>query len=181
MTTLFGLAACGGGSDDPAGTGTGISGGTSTTGGASSEAGLVFTGTNNSARTGFAPPADATTCLAVKTSFIQVNCLKAGASAGTSEDLMITFAAPLAVGSVANLASAGSSTVEFLTTELAGTAVVTKFWGAEPMGTVTLTAIDAKSVTFKLAGVSLKADPLGGSSVSAGTILVDGSITVTLK
>ena len=60
-------------------------------------------------------------------------------------------------------------------------ATLTKFWGSEAKGTVTITAIDAKSVTFRLAGVSLKADNLAGGSVSTGTILADGSVTVTLK
>lgn len=184
LAAALGLAACGGG-DDTAGTTTGTGappGGTTTPGGGTtSDTGLVFTGTNNSARTGFTPPADATTCLAIKTTFIQVNCLKPGTPAGTTDDVMITFAVPLVVGSVANLASGGSSTVEFMTTELAGITLVTKFWSAQPTGTVTLTAIDSKSVTFKLAGIALKADTLSGGSASTGVILADGSVTVTLK
>lgn len=171
LATVVGLTACGGGGGDSVGGGAG--------GGSSGD--LVFTGTNNSARTGFTPPIDPTTCLATKTTFIQVNCLKVGTPAGTTDDLMITFSAPATVNSVANLASGGSDNVEFITTELAGTATVTKFWGAEAKGTVTITAIDTKSVTFKLAGISLKADPLGGGSVSSGTILADGSVTVNLK
>ena len=171
LATVVGLAACGGGDDSSSGSATG--------GGSSGD--LVFTGTNNSARTGFTPPTDPTTCLANKTTFIQVNCLKVGTPAGTTDNLMITFVAPATVGSVANLASGGANTVEFLTTELAGAATVTKFWGAEAKGTVTITAIDAKSVTFKLAGISMKADPLGGGSASTGTILADGSVTVNLK
>ena len=171
LATFVGLAACGGGDDSSSGSATG--------GGSSGD--LVFTGTNNSARTGFTPPTDATTCLANKAAFIQVNCLKVGTPAGTTDDLMITFVAPATVGSVANLASGGANTVEFLTTELAGAATVTKFWGAEAKGTVTITAIDAKSVTFKLAGISMKADTLNGGSASTGTILADGSVTVNLK
>ena len=175
LATFVGLAACGG-SDDSSSSG-GANGG----GGGSGSGDIVFTGTNNSARTGFTPPTDATTCLANKAAFIQVNCLKVGTPAGTTDDLMITFVAPATVGSVANLASGGANTVEFLTTELAGTTTVTKFWGAEAKGTVTITAIDAKSVTFKLAGISLKADTLNGGSASTGTILADGSVTVNLK
>ena len=170
LATCLGLAACGGGSDDVAGAGGGAAGGS-----------LVFTGTNNSARTGFTPPTDAITCLAAKAAFIQVNCLKVGSVAGSSEDLAITFVESATVGSVADLSKGGASQVEFFTTELSGLATVTKFWGSEAKGTVTITAIDAKSVTFRLAGVSLKADNLGGSSVSTGTILADGSVTVTLK
>ena len=173
LATFVGLAACGGGGDSNS-----SSSGGATSGGSGD---IVFTGTNNSARTGFTPPTDATTCLANKTAFIQVNCLKVGTPAGTTDDLMITFVAPATVGSVANLASGGANTVEFLTTELAGTTTVTKFWGAEAKGTVTITAIDAKSVTFKLAGISLKADTLNGGSASTGTILADGSVTVNLK
>ena len=171
MATCLGLAACGGGSDDLASVGAGAGGSGS----------LVFTGTNNSARTGFTPPTDTTTCLATKAAFIQVNCLKVGSVAGSTEDLMITFVETATVGSVADLSKGGASQVEFLTTELAGAATLTKFWGSEAKGTVAITAIDAKTVTFKLAGVSLKADSLGGSSVSTGTILADGSVTVTLK
>lgn len=171
------LTACGG-SDDPISSST--ASGSAASGGAG-DGTLVFTGTNNSARTGFTPPTDATTCLALKTSFIQVNCLKTGTAAGTTDDLMITFVAAATVGSVANLANGGANTVEFIGTELVGTAVVTKFWGAEAKGTVTITAIDAKSVTFKLAGISLKAETLDGSSASTGTILADGSVTVNLK
>ena len=171
LATCLGLAACGGGSDDLASVGAG--------GGASGS--LVFTGTNNSARTGFTPPTDPTTCLATKAAFIQVNCLKVGSVAGSTEDLMITFVESATVGSVADLSKGGASQVEFLTTELSGAATLTKFWGSEAKGTVAITAIDAKSVTFRLAGVSLKADNLGGSSVSTGTILADGSVTVTLK
>ena len=173
LVTFVGLAACGGGGDSNS-----SSSGGATSGGSGD---LVFTGTNNSARTGFTPPTDATTCLANKTAFIQVNCLKVGTPAGTTDDLMITFVAPATVGSVANLASGGANTVEFLTTELVGTATVTKFWGADAKGTVTITAIDAKSVTFKLAGISMKADTLNGGSASTGTILADGSVTVNLK
>ena len=173
LATFVGLAACGGGDDSNS-----SSSGGATSGGSGD---LVFTGTNNSARTGFTPPTDPTTCLANKTTFIQVNCLKVGTPAGTTDDLMITFVAPATVGSVANLASGGANTVEFLTTELAGTTTVTKFWGAEAKGTVTITAIDAKSVTFKLAGISMKADTLNGGSASTGTILADGSVTVNLK
>ena len=171
MATCLGLAACGGSSDDIASVGAGAGAGGS----------LVFTGTHNSARTGFTPPTDPTTCLATKAAFIQVNCLKAGTVAGSTDDLMITFVETATVGSVADLSKGGASQVEFLTTELSGTAAVTKFWGSEAKGTVTITAIDAKSVTFKLAGVSLKADTLGGGSVSTGTILADGSVTVTFK
>ena len=171
MATCLGLAACGGGSDDLASVGAGAGGSGS----------LVFTGTNNSARTGFTPPTDTTTCLATKAAFIQVNCLKVGSVAGSTEDLMITFVETATVGSVADLSKGGASQVEFLTTELSGAATLTKFWGSEAKGTVAITAIDAKSVTFRLAGVSLKADNLGGGSVSTGTILADGSVTVTLK
>ena len=174
LATFVGLAACGGGDDSSSSSG-------GANGGGSGSGDIVFTGTNNSARTGFTPPTDATTCLANKTTFIQVNCLKVGTPAGTTDDLMITFVAPATVGSVANLASGGANTVEFLTTELAGTTTVTKFWGAEAKGTVTITAIDAKSVTFKLAGISMKADTLNGGSASTGTILADGSVTVNLK
>ena len=170
LATCLGLAACGGGSDDVAGAGGGAAGGS-----------LVFTGTNNSARTGFTPPTDPTTCLATKAAFIQVNCLKVGSVAGSTEDLMITFVETATVGSVADLSKGGASQVEFLTTELSGAATLTKFWGSEAKGTVAITAIDAKSVTFRLAGISLKADSLAGGSVSTGTILADGSVTVTLK
>lgn len=170
-----GLTACGGGDDDvsTAGAGSGAGAGAAGT--------LTFTGTNNSGRSGFTPPTDATTCLATKVAFIQVNCLKVGAAAGTSEDLMITYVGAATVGTVVNLANSGASQVEFITTELAGTAVTTKFWGSEAVGTITVTAIDAKSVTFKLAGISLKADTLSGTSASTGTILADGTVTVTLK
>lgn len=171
MATCLSLVACGGG-------GSIATLGTGTAGGSGS---LVFTGTNNSARTGFTPPTDPTTCLATKAAFIQVNCLKPGTVAGSTEDLMITFVQPATVGSVADLSKGGASQVEFLTTELSGTATVTKFWGSEAKGTVTITAIDAKSVTFKLAGVSLKAESLSGGSASTGTILADGSVTVTFK
>lgn len=168
------LTACGGGGDD--------SGTAPTTGGSGGSGMLTFTGTNNSGRSGFIPPTDPTTCLAVKASFIQVNCLKPGAVAGSTDDLMITYSGTLTAGSVVNLAATGgSSQVEFITTELAGTSVVTRFWGSEPVGTITLTAVDAKSVTFKLAGVSLKADPLAGTSLSSGTIVADGTVTVNLK
>ena len=173
FAVTVGLGACGGSSDPTTAAGAGA--------GAGAGGDLVFTGTNNSARTGFTPPTDTTTCLATKAAFIQVNCLKPGTPAGTTDDLMITFVAPATVGSVANLANGGANNVEFLTTELVNTTLVTKFWGAEAKGTVTITAIDAKSVTFKLAGISMKADSLNGSSASTGTILADGSVTVTLK
>ena len=68
LATFFGLAACGGGGDDSSSSG-------GANGGGSGSGDIVFTGTNNSARTGFTPPTDATTCLAIKTTFIQVNCL----------------------------------------------------------------------------------------------------------
>ena len=172
--SVLGLAACGGGGDD-------ASAAVSVSGGGATGA-LTFTGTNNSARTGFAPPTDPTTCLAVKGTFIQVNCLKPGAAAGSTDDLMITYSGALTAGSVVNLAApSGSSQVEFITTELAGASVLTRFWGSDPVGTITLTAIDAKSVTFKLTGVVLKADTLSGGSVSTGTIAADGTVTVNLK
>lgn len=174
--SVWGLAACGGGGDDS-------SAGTAPAGGGSGASGtLTFTGTNNSGRTGFAPPTDPTTCLAAKTTFIQVNCLKPGAATGSTDDLMITYSGALTAGTVVNLATpGGSSQVEFTTTELAGTAVATRFWGSDPVGTITLTAIDAKSVTFKLTGVSMKADTLSGGSASSGMIAADGTVTVTLK
>ena len=165
------LTACGGGGDD----------GSSTNTSPAAAGTLTFTGTNNSGRTGFIPPTDAVTCLATKASFIQVNCLKPGTPAGTTDDLMITYVGAATVGTVVNLASGGANQVEFTTTELAGAAIVTKFWGSEAVGTITVTAIDAKSVTFKLAGISLKADTLSGSSMATGTILADGTVTVTLK
>lgn len=173
---VMGLAACGGGGDD-------ASAGATAGGSAGGAAGtLTFTGTNNSGRTGFVPPTDATTCLAVKATFIQVNCLKPVAAVGGADDLMITYSGALTAGSVVNLAApGGSSQVEFITTELSGTSVVTRFWGSDPVGTITLTAIDAKSVTFKLTGVSLKADTLSGGSASTGTILAEGTVTVNLK
>lgn len=171
--SVLGLAACGGGGDDVSAAAAGGSGASGT---------LTFTGTNNSGRTGFVPPTDPTTCLAIKTTFIQVNCLKPGTAAGSSDDLMITYSGALTAGTVVNLAApGGSSQVEFTTTELAGTSVTTRFWGSDPVGTITLTAIDAKSVTFKLTGVALKADALSGSSLSTGTIAADGSVTVNLK
>ena len=177
FASVLGITACGGGGDD-AGAGNGNGGG-----GAGGTAGtLTFTGTNNSGRTGFVPPTDPTTCLAAKASFIQVNCLKPVPAVGGADNLMITYSGALTVGSVVNLATpGGSSQVEFITTELSGTSVVTRFWGSDPVGTITLTAIDAKSVTFQLTGVSLKADTLGGGSASSGTILADGTVTVNLK
>lgn len=177
-STVLGLAACGGGGDD-AGAGTASAAGGSGSGAAGT---LTFTGTNNSGRAGFVPPTDPTTCLAVKASFIQVNCLKPVAAVGGADNLMITYSGALTAGSVLNLAApGGSSQVEFTTTELSGTSVVTRFWGSDPVGTITLTAIDAKSVTFKLTGVSMKADALSGGSISSGTILADGTVTVNLK
>lgn len=171
---VLGLAACGGGGDDAnAGSAAGGSGAAGT---------LTFTGTNNSGRTGFIPPTDPTTCLAVKVAFIQVNCLKPVTAVSGADNLLITYSGTLTAGSVVNLAApGGSSQVEFTITELSGTSVVTRFWGSDPVGTITLIAIDAKSVTFKLTGVSLKADSLAGGSVSSGTILADGTVTVNLK
>lgn len=176
--SVVGLAACGGGGDDgSAGTASAAGGGGSGAAGT-----LTFTGTNNSGRAGFVPPTDPTTCLAIKASFIQVNCLKPGAAAGSTDDLMITYSGTLTAGTVVDLATpGGSSQVEFTTTELAGTSTVTRFWGSDPVGTITLTAIDARSVTFKLTGVALKADTLSGGSASSGTIAADGTVTVTLK
>ena len=162
---VIGLSACGGGDDRAAA-------------GAAADGSLVFTGVNNSSRTGFTPPIGTGTCLAAKTNFIQVNCLKPGAVA---DDLMITYSGALTAGTTVSLAGGGASTVEFITTEVAGNATITKFWGAEAVGTITLTAIDATSVTFKLAGISMKADALGGVSTSTGTILADGSVTIPLK
>ena len=173
-SSVLALAACGGGGDD--------GGAASASGGGGAAGTLTFTGTNNSGRSGFVPPTDQTTCLAVKAAFIQVNCLRPGAAAGSTDDLMITYTGTMTAGAVVNLATpGGSSQVEFTTTELNGTSVVTRFWGSDPVGTITLTAIDAKSVTFKLTGVSLKADPLSGGSLSTGTIVADGTVTVNLK
>ena len=170
---VIGLSACGGGGDSAA---AGAGGGG---GGAAADGSLVFTGVNNSSRTGFTPPTGTNLCLAVKTSFIQVNCLKPGAAG--ADNLMITYAGALTAGTAVSLAGGGATNAEFITTEVAGNATITKFWGAEAVGTITLTAIDATSATFKLAGISMKADPLGGGSTSTGTILADGSVTIPLK